>query len=286
MTLLTLVSMAALGSSPSGGPGALEAETQAWHAQRIANLKSENGWLTLVGLAWMKEGANAFGAAPDNDLVFPKGTPPHLGTATLHAGAVTVRFVAGATVLKEGKPFSGGVLKPDTDELRLGGLTFFVIQRQNRFGFRIKDREAAARRDFHGIDRFPVSPAWKVEARFEPAAAPRTLSVPNVLGTVEDTPSPGTAVFTVRGAEYRLDPIEEDGKLFFVFGDESNGDTSYGAGRFLYTPLPHDGKVTLDFNRAFNPPCAFSAFATCPLPPRQNRLKLRVEAGEKRYGHP
>ncbi|HYO72786.1 MAG TPA: DUF1684 domain-containing protein, partial [Archangium sp.] len=136
------------------------------------------------------------------------------------------------------------------------------------------------------IPTFPVSAAWRLEGRFEPATTPGKMSVPTVLGTVEEMSSPGTIVFTVNGQEYRLDPVREPGEdqLFIIFADPTNRAETYGAGRFLYEDLPRDGKVVLDFNRAYNPPCAFSPYATCPLPPPQNRLKLRVEAGEKRYG--
>lgn len=289
LALMTLLAATAAGAETSKPmtPADIEADVKSWRERRLASLTSEEGWLTLVGLDWLEPGPNRFGSAKDNALAFPAKAPPHIGTFTLKDGQVTLALEPGVTVLKGNAPFPGGVVKSDEngepDVLRLGTLRFFIIKRGERYGIRIKDSEAETRKSFHGIPTFPVNPAWRVEAKWEPAQG-RTLAVPNVLGAVEETPSPGTAVFTVNGKEYRLDPVVEDGKLFFVFWDETGKTETYGAGRFLYAAMPKDGKVVLDFNKAQNPPCAFTPYATCPLPPPQNRLKLRVEAGEKRYG--
>ncbi len=270
-------------------PNELEADTNAWHQKRIANLTAEDGWLSLVGLHWLKEGANRFGSARDNDFVFPRTAPARIGTLTLKEGKVTLSVEEGIALTRAGRPFSGGELgesEGEEDMLSLGSLHFYVIRRGERLGLRVKDAKAEARQKFHGIARYPVSEAWRVEGRFEPATTPRKLAVPNVLGSVDEMDSPGTIVFTVDGKEYRLDPTREPGedKLFIIFADLTNRTETYGAGRFLYADPPKDGKVVLDFNRAYNPPCAFSPYATCPLPPSRNRLKVRVEAGEKRYG--
>lgn len=271
-------------------PSTLEQETRAWHQKRIENLTSPDGWLALVGLHWLKEGDNTFGSAADNHLVFPAGTPARIGTLQLKGGKVTLSVAPGVPLLKDGQPFSTGPLRPEVegreDVLSLGTLRFYLIRRGEQFGIRVKDSEAEARKKFHGIPTYPVSAAWRIEGRFEPANPPRKVPVPNVLGMVEQLDSPGTVVFTVNGQEYRLEPVQEPGstQLFIIFGDLTNRTDTYGAGRFLYSDLPKDGKVVLDFNRAYNPPCAFSPYATCPLPPPQNRLKVRVEAGEKRYG--
>ncbi|HEY1905673.1 MAG TPA: DUF1684 domain-containing protein, partial [Myxococcaceae bacterium] len=178
-----------------------------------------------------------------------------------------------------------GRAKPDI--VQVGRLRFQLIDRGQRIGVRIKDPEARARKEFNGIPTFEPSAKWRVTARWEPANPPTEIAVPNVLGEIERSPSPGTAVFTVDGKEYRLTPVLEEGTpdLFFIFADETNRTETYGAGRFLYAQPAKDGTVILDFNRAYNPPCAFSAFATCPLPPKQNRLALRVDAGEKRLPH-
>lgn len=275
--------------APDTKQSELEAETRAWHQKRIAGLTSEEGWLSLVGLHWLKEGDNRFGSAQDNDLVFPASTPAHIGTLTNKGGKVTLTVQPGSSLTRAGQPFTGGEVgdsESEKDVLMLGSLRFYIIRRGDRIGVRVKDTEAPARKQFHGIPTWPVSTAWRIEGRFEPAATPRKLAVPTVLGTVDEETSPGTIVFTVNGQEYRLDPVQENSsdQLFIIFADLTNRTESYGAGRFLYADPPKDGKVVLDFNRAYNPPCAFSPYATCPLPPPQNRLKLRVEAGEKRYG--
>lgn len=272
-------------------PEDLTASTRAWHEQRIQRLQSEDGWLTLVGLFWLKEGAQTAGSAPESDLDFPAGTPAKLGTFTRKGNTVSFQPAPGVQFTRNNnEPFTGGELKTDEkgspDVVKLGSLNFQVILRGDKLGVRVKDSQAQARKEFHGIQTYPASPTWRVTARFEPSATPRTLQVPNVLGTTEEMKAPGTLVFTVDGKEYRLTPVEEEGsnQLFIIFADETNRDATYGAGRFLYSDLPKDGQVVLDFNRSYNPPCAFTRFATCPLPPRGNRLAVRVEAGEKRYG--
>ncbi|MDC0713091.1 DUF1684 domain-containing protein [Stigmatella sp. ncwal1] len=279
-----------MSAKPSSVPADLETETRAWHAERIARLSSEDGWLSLVGLHWLEEGDTRVGSAADNALVLPAPAPAHVGVLTRKADTVSLTLQPGVSLTVEGKPFKGGALRTDAsgspDTVALGTLRFFVIRRGDRLGVRVKDSEAATRKGFHGIPTYAPSATWRVEGRFEPATSEKKIAVPNVLGEVEDMVSPGTVLFSVGGQEYRLSPVAEPGsnQFFFIFGDLTNRDETYGAGRFLYTDLPKDGKVVMDFNRAYNPPCAFTPFATCPLPPSQNKLKLRVEAGEKRYG--
>lgn len=270
-------------------PANFEAETRDWHAKRISRLKAEDSWLSLVGLYWLKEGDSRFGSAPDNDVVFPASAPAKAGTFTRKGDSVSLTPAPGVALTLDGKPFTGGAVRSDAqgspDTLALGTMRFFIIRRGERMGIRLKDPEAPTRKNFHGIPTYAPNTAWRLEARFEPATTQTKIAVPNVLGEVEEMVSPGTAVFTVGGQEYRLAPVDDgSGQLFFIFGDQTNRDETYGAGRFVYTDMPKDGKVVLDFNRSYNPPCAFTPFATCPLPPPQNRLKLRVEAGEKRYG--
>jgi uncharacterized protein (DUF1684 family) len=204
-----------------------------------------------------------------------------MGVSFAPAGALPVTL--------RGKPFTGGAVKSDAtgepDVLQVGRFTFQVIARGEKLGVRIKDPEASARQNFHGIPTWEPTAKWQLRAKWEPTPN-ATIPVPNVLGHIEQQPSPGSAVFTVEGKTYRLTPVLEAGspELFFVFADETNKAESYGAGRFLYAHPAKDGEVLLDFNQAYNPPCAFSAFATCPLPPKGNRLALRIEAGEKRAG--
>ncbi len=286
MPLLPLILSLSLTAAPTDD--AVEAETAAWHAKRLQRLTAEDGWLTLVALHWLDEGDTTAGSAKGSALELPPSAPAKLGVFTREGKSV--RFAPAAPVLLGGKPFAGGELKTDAsqapDILTLGSLRFYVIQRGEKLAVRVKDAEAPARKHFTGIQRYPGKAAWRVEAKLIPAKSPVQIPVPTVLGTIEPMPSPGKLAFSIAGKSYELTPVmEEPGSLFIIFGDQSNSDATYGSGRFLDAPLPtSDGKVVLDFNRATNPPCAFSKFATCPLPPRGNRLSVRVEAGEKRYG--
>lgn len=281
-----------VGAQATPAPDAHAAEVRGWHQGRLERLKSESGWLTLVGLYWLREGPNRIGAGPDNDLVLPAGkAPAAVGVLVLEKGKVRFDVTPGAAVTRGGEHFASGVLRSDADDdpdlIELGPLSLMVIRRGDRLGVRVRDRDSEVRRSFTGIDTWPVDPAWRFEARFEPYDPPRKIPIPTVLGTVEEMTCPGVVVFQAGGREQRLEPVLEAGTddLFFIFADETNGNGSYGAGRFLYSDPPEKGRVVIDFNRSYNPPCAFTPYATCPLPPRQNRLTLRVEAGEKAYAH-
>ena len=292
-------------------PAAYQKEIETWRAERIAGLRREGGWLALVGLFWLEEGENRMGSDPGAKVVLPQGkAPAFAGTLVRRGDAVTLQPAAGlvppleveaaakadATPDKaagaEMKPVAGPfVLEVDAKGrptvLHLGSLSFYLIKRGDKLGVRVKDAKAQALASFKGLDDFPVRPDWRVVARFEPYQPPKPIPIANVLGQTNDEPAPGAVVFEREGKSYRLDALQEsaDGKLFIIFADQTNGRETYGAGRFLSTDMPpKDGRVVVDFNKAYNPPCAFSSFATCPLPPRQNRLALRVEAGEKKFG--
>jgi uncharacterized protein (DUF1684 family) len=266
------------------------ADVETWKKEREASLRREDGWLTLVGLFWLEEGRNTFGSDPASDLVFPAGTPPQLGEFLLEEGVVTLRAAEGSAIGHGGGPVSEMVLQPDSTGdptiLELGSLTFYAIDRVGRFGIRVKDREAEDLRTFKGMDYYPLDPSWRIEARFSAFEEPKTMQVPNFVGTAFEEPVPGVVSFERDGQRLELTPVGEVGApLFFVFGDTTNGGDTYGGGRFLYADWPtEDGVVVLDFNRAYNPPCVFSPYATCPLPPAENKLKLAVEAGELVYG--
>ncbi|HEX3556167.1 MAG TPA: DUF1684 domain-containing protein [Thermoanaerobaculia bacterium] len=264
-------------------------QVETWKKERTASLKREDGWLTLVGLYWLKPGENRFGSDPGNPVILPKGKSPAVAGSLIREGdAVTLRAEPGANLTVDGKPVTGTVaLKSDADgkptALGLGSLSFYVIKRGDRLGVRIKDKESPERAAFHGVDTFPPDPQWRVVARFEPYKD-RKIPITNILGQVADEPSPGAVVFDWRGKTYRLDALGDPKEgLSLIFGDTTNGKSTYGAGRFLDTAPPKDGTVVVDFNTAYNPPCAFTAFATCPLPPAQNKLALAVEAGEKKF---
>jgi uncharacterized protein (DUF1684 family) len=265
---------------------------EAWHADRTARLAAEDGWLSLVGLDWLKAGENTLGTAPGSTVLLPEGTAPaQAGKFIVEDNSVRIRFEAGSGILVNGEAVAEVVLKTDADGkpdlLRAGRITFYVIRRGDRLGIRMKDPEAPARRAFQGVARFPVDRAWRVEADFSPYARPQTRAIPTVLGTSEPMTAPGLLRFRLKGRMYTLEPLIEDPthpELFIIFRDATSGRGTYPAGRFLYAAMPLNGKVVLDFNRAYNPPCAFSHFATCPLPPKENDLKIAVHAGEKDYG--
>jgi uncharacterized protein (DUF1684 family) len=278
-------------SSPGASSGDHVAEIEQWRSEREEGLRKSDSWLSVVGLFWLEEGDNTFGAEPSNDLLFPgTGVPAHAGVFELFEGRVVIRVESGVNVLHEGQQVDTLELVSDTSGeptvLQLGSLSFYVIERAGRLGVRLKDAESEALADFEGLDYFPVDRAWRIEARFDQHDEPRTIRVPNILGSSSEQPSPGVAVFDIGGREYRLSPIGGPGeKLFFVFGDQTNGHETYGGGRFLYADGPSAaGSLILDFNKAYSPPCVFTAHATCPLPPRENKLALGIDAGEKVYG--
>lgn len=288
--LLTGITSLILLATPLGAPmsdAQLERDTREWHEQRLARLRAEDGWLTLVGLAWLEEGDNPAGSHPDARVALPPSTPPKAGV--FHRSGTTVRFTPapGVPFTRAEKRFDGGELTSDgegaPDVLRHGSIQMTVIVREDLVGVRVRDADAPRRREFTGIERFPVRADWRKRARWEPAEEGRTILVPNVLGQITRTPLAGTLVFTHDEVEHRLQATLEGGKLFVVFSDLTNRKESYGAGRFLYVDPPEDGWLIADFNRAYNPPCAFSPFATCPRPVPENRLKLRIDAGEKRW---
>lgn len=265
-----------------------------WRTERVTHLRDEDGWLTLVGLFWFKEGENTFGRDPSNTLVLDNpSTPARLGSFQLDGRDVRFTAAAGANISNDGKPVKSIEMRPDSSGhptvLSAGSLRFFVITRSNKIGLRVRDLNSPARTEFKGLEYFTPAREWIVNARFEPYQPYKRIPIVNILGMRQSMQSPGALVFQKDGREYRLDTVLEDPddkELFIMFADATSAHETYGAGRFMYIPLPKSGQVTVDFNRAYNPPCAFSDFATCPLPPAQNRLKLRVDAGEKKYaGH-
>jgi len=269
-----------------------EREIVAWQEKRATGLRKEDSWLTLVNLAWLNEGENRVGSDPAGEVTLPKGKAPAVaGSIFLQKGTLRLEAKPGAGMTANGAAVTSMALVTDEAEeptiLKLGSLTSHVIKRGDRFALRVKDSEAETRKNFKGLQYFPVDSKWRVEARFEPYTPVKQIPIANIIGTTENQPSPGALVFDIDGTSYRLDPIAEEGsdELFVIFADKTSGRETYGAGRYLYTPKPVDGRVVLDFNKAYNPPCAFTDFATCPLPPKQNKLALRVDAGEKKYGN-
>jgi uncharacterized protein (DUF1684 family) len=279
----------ALAAGAAAGDTEYVRGVETWRTQREERLRAPDGWLTVVGLHWLREGTSTIGSARGSDVVLPLPAPPRVGVLELKDGRAFVRVAPGVTVEAEGKPVTEIELHPDRegkpDVLAVGPVSMFIIERGGRFGLRVRDTESPRRRNFRGLEWYPVREGYRIQARFVPYDPPKPIPIANVLGMVEPMPSPGYVVFTVGGREVRLDPVLEapDAKeLFFIFRDTTAGKHTYPAGRFLYSEMPKDGQVVLDFNKAYSPPCAFTSFATCPLPPRQNRLDVRIEAGEKK----
>jgi uncharacterized protein (DUF1684 family) len=267
-------------------------EIEKWRSDRETNLKKETGWLTVAGLFWLKEGTNTVGAGENFDVRLTDSFKPgKFGEIEFKNGAATLKVEKGVEAQADGKSIAAPVaLVSDENgkptEIRTGTQTFFVIKREERTGIRLKDSNSEARRNFKGLHWFPVDESYKVVARFEAFAEPKEISVPNVLGGKFKMKSPGALKFSLKGKEYALQPVDEgDGALFIIFRDKSSENETYKSGRFLYADKPVNGEALLDFNKAENPPCAFTAYATCPLPPPGNSLDVEIKAGEKRYDH-
>lgn len=288
----TMIVAAAVGLAGAGDTPYAQG-IQKWRQQRVERLTQPTGWLSLVGLEWLKEGRNSLGSAQDNDLVIPSA-PAHLGTIVLSGGKATIALDAKSGATLDGAAKLEGELLDDTHDkpttVAFGTTSFYLIKREDKYGLRIKDSEAPTRKHFLGIDYFDIDPSWKVEAKWEAYDPPHEVEEANMIGQTDKVIVPGAAVFEHGGQTFRVEPVIEtpgDTELFLVFADKTSGKETYGAARFVYSEPPKDGKIVIDFNKAYNPPCAFTPFATCPLPTAQNRLKTRVTAGEKKYrgGH-
>ncbi len=255
-----------------------------WKAELVDNRKQN--WLTLAGLFWLKPGENTFGSDPKNMVVFPKG-PAQAGAFVLDGKEVTLKSAPDAHTMIAGKEVLTTKLDPDTSErptlVDMGTLRFKVIVRGQRIGIRLKDSESPAVQAYRGAIFYPLDLSYRIVAKWVPSPSPKTVDVPNVLGDVDPTPVPGEAVFALNGKEYRLSALggEAGNGFFFVFNDPTSKTDTYPAGRFLDTAPAKDGTVVLDFNQAYNPPCSVTPYATCPLPPKENRLSVAILAGEK-----
>ena len=266
-------------------------QIQQWRAQRLDSLKKPDSWLTLVGLFWLDPGENRFGTDPANDMVLPESSgPPFAGSFFLDENErVYVRSVLDSQLTLRGELLTERRLRADDEEepdiLRLGHLSFSVIRRVGRVAVRVKDPGSPARLNFKGLEYYPVRWDHRVTAEFVPYESPRDVVVPTVLGTPERMLAAGHAKFSFQGHSLTLEPFirsVDDKELFFIFKDETSGKDTYPAGRYLYAQR-RAGRIILDFNKAYNPPCAFTAYATCPYPTKQNWLAIPIEAGEKSY---
>ena len=278
-TLIVLLSLLVAGSD------AYLQEMAEWRQAREERLKAETGWLTVVGLHWLQEGENTVGSSPASAVRLPPPAPPSVGV--IRVAGRKAEFVPrnGVRVTSKGKPVDRLVLDEETP-IELGSITFFVIERASRIGVRVRDANARARREFGGLSWYEADPRWRLRARFVAPAASRTIPIATIVGDRIDLDSAGELVFTVDGRQLRMEALydsPERNELYIMFKDRTNGRTTYGAGRYMYLPLPVNGMVDLDFNKAYNPPCAYTDYATCPLPPRQNWLPVPIDAGEKVY---
>ncbi|MGB9492804.1 MAG: DUF1684 domain-containing protein [Terriglobales bacterium] len=273
-------------------------EVESWRAKRAEGLQAPEGWLSLIGLDWLRDGDNSFGAGKDNRIQIAAKVPEHIGVVRLEKSSLRLLAPAGGfpkDFVVDGHAAQEKALRADDAEkpsrLTIGTITIILINRDGRFALRIKDPQAPTRVGFHGLRWYPPDAAYRVHARWIPYNPPKVLDIPTVLGTTTHLPAPGAAEFTIDGQTVRLEPVLEDPKsteLFFIMRDATSKTTTYGAGRFLYTELPdhgvgQPGELWLDLNRLINPPCAFTPYATCPLPPMQNRLNVAIPAGERRY---
>jgi uncharacterized protein len=274
-------------------------ENAAWREQHTADLLKPDGWLSLVGLEWLQPGDNSSGVAPDNKIHLPAG-PAHLAIFRLEGETVTLNPPAGGFppgFLVAGVPARPQTLRAEANKdklslhLTIGTLDMYVIRREARYALRVKDSHSPAITGFHGLKWFKPDPAFRVVARWTPYSPPKTITLATLVGTSYDQPVPGAAEFSLAGKAFRLEPVLEDpavAKLFFILRDTTSATTTYGACRFLYTGFPTNGldklgELVLDFNRLENPPCAYTPYSTCPLPPPGNRLPIPLPVGEQRY---
>lgn len=269
-------------------PVTYERDVTRQRRERVERLTAADGWLTLVGLHFLNEGENRIGSAPGNEIVLPHG-PGLLGTARLEQGRVRLTLAPGVPAKIDGREIGVADLRPEEPGpptiVTIGTLGFYLIERGGKLAVRVKDSAARRRVEFAGIDYFPVDPRWRIEAHWVPFARSRQIPIVNILGQTGPALVPGKAVFTHEGQTYELLAIDEglNEPLFFVISDATSGRETYGAARFVYAERPRGETIVLDFNLAYNPPCAFTPFATCPLPPKENRLPFAVTAGEKNY---
>ena len=274
----------------SGMPAAQDyaAEIEAWRADREARLKADDGWLTVAGLFFLNQGDNSFGSSPLNDIVLRTG-PAEAGVFTLRDETITVRAPDGGTLSIDGRDVEAAQLWPyegrERPTIALGPLSLFGHYSGDRLAIRMRDRDSDIRRNFTGLRWYPVDESFRVAGRYIPHDEPRTMRLPNILGDMETFRTSGSVALTVDGEELRMTAVDSGDRLWFIFRDLTSGSETYPAARFLYADGPGaDGGTTVDFNQAYNPPCAFNPHTTCPLPPRENRLPVRIEAGELDYG--
>lgn len=265
-------------------------EYNQWKSNRIKYLKGHDGWLNLAGLFWLEDGKNTIGSSPENTIRFPEGSPSFLGIFELKDSIVTFESNPEIKIFSKNKKVGKITMEPDVTMhptiLSYDSLEWFIIRRSDRFGIRLRDFNRKEINELDSIPYFPPDPKWKVHAELVKPEEKLTLMLPNVIGQVSKQNVPGILEFTLDGKAMQLYPLGTKDDLWLIFGDETSGDQSYGGGRFLeIAPPDKDGNYTIDFNKSYNPPCAFTKFATCPLPPKENILDIAIMAGEKNIPH-
>jgi uncharacterized protein len=265
---------------------AYRASVEKWRQEYQADLTSDHGWLSVSGLFWLHDGENSFGSNPLDDIVLPAPVPAEAGTFEFHNGKTVVHMKAGVEATMHGAKVTTAEMKPDSDDqLVIGDLTLYVHASGERYAIRLRDKNSKLRKAFTGLHWFPIDPTYRVVGHFVPYAKPKTVMIENVMGDVGAEVITGYVEFTLKGQKLRLESELDGADFEFVFRDLTSGHETYGAARFLDTELAKDGSVVMDFNEAYNPPCAYNPYTTCPLPPPQNRLAVRIGAGEKAYHH-
>ena len=285
--LVPILAVAAfLLSACAASTSTYKTEIDNWRSKHETELRADDGWLTLAGLFWLKEGTNTIGRGEGYDIQLTENfKQDKFGEIDFHDGKAILKIQPHVDASVDGKPLTTVELRSDqpgpATKVTAGSQTFYLIKREDRFGIRLKDSNSAERRNFDGEHWFPADQSYRVTGRFEPFDEVQEVEIPNVLGGTFKMKSPGTVKFKLLGKDLTLQPVIEDEKtLFFIFKDATSNNETYGAGRFLYTDNPINGQVVLDFNKAENPPCAFTTFATCPVPPPQNHLAAEIKAGE------
>jgi len=283
--------------TPAVSSTSWQQDISAWRAQHEQELDSPDGWLTLIGLDWLKPGVTSIGSAPDSQIHLPANAPAHIGLITVIGNVVQFLAPAGgfpAGLQINGTPAREGTLDANDahpSNVTLNGLSLVVLNRGGRFVLRIKDTDSPNRTAFHGLHWFAPNPSYRVTARWIPYHPPQVEQIPTAIGTSLNMTAPGVAEFLLEGKVYLLEPVLQGGDtshLFFILSDETSTTSTYSGGRFLLTGLPdrgldQPGNLTLDFNRLYNPPCAYTTFASCPMPPQKNRLPVAIQAGEQRF---
>ena len=285
LLLITACSRSDLGKAPL--PDNYEEEFDTWQESRMESLTNPTGWMRLAGMYWLEEGQNSFGTGDQADIKFPEGTlPAYAGEFMLADGKVTLQAADDVEFTYNEEPFQQREIYDGEEALSIqyGSLEWLVIERGDLIGIRLYNKDNPRVDDFTGFERYPIVPEWHLKAKFIPADDGETISIVNVLGQLMDAPTPGTIEFMKNGEIYTLDALEGTDQMFLIVGDLTNKTETYQAGRYLYIDYPEEGSnyTVIDFNKLYNPPCAYNLFSTCQLPPVQNRLNLEITAGEKR----